>query len=190
MRKAALLLAVVVMVGVLAMRDTADGAGPWRAQIVDAETGQPLEGVVVLFVWHKMTRTPGGPSPAFEDAEEAVTGPDGRSTIRARRLFTLNPFKYIEGPEVVIFKPGYGQWGVRGGFPPEWEELEVGDVFQKEGLVIELPPLKTREERLKFYRTFRGSPTLVPPKHTKRLREAEDVERMYLGLDPKRGGKP
>jgi len=180
-RKAALALAVVAVVGVLGMPDTSQGAGPWRAQIVDAETGQPLEGVVVLFVWHKMTRTPGGPSPAFEDAEEAVTGPDGRFTIRARRLFTLNPFKYVEGPEVVIFKPGYGQWGVRGGFPPEWEELEVGDVFQKGGLVIELPPLRTREERLRFYDRLRWSPH-VPPDRTKSLEEAERVERANLGF--------
>ena len=28
-------------------------SGPWRAQLVDAETGQPLEGAVVLALWDK-----------------------------------------------------------------------------------------------------------------------------------------
>lgn len=37
-----------------------EGSGPWKAQIVDAETGQPLEGVVVLASWIKCEASMGG----------------------------------------------------------------------------------------------------------------------------------
>ncbi len=37
----------------LALPTLAQAAGPWRAQVVDAETGQPLEGVAVIGVWQR-----------------------------------------------------------------------------------------------------------------------------------------
>jgi hypothetical protein len=164
----------------------AEAAGPWKAQIVNAETGQPLEGVVVLAYWLKMTRGPGGASPSFYDAEEVVTGPDGRFTIPSRSTFTLNPFTYIKDAQFKIFKPGYGAWGIRGWKgerPKEWQDLTVGEILTKEGIVIELPPLRTRDERLRFYHGLSVSPpTLVPPDRTKRLDEAIRMERAYLGF--------
>lgn len=174
----------VTLAFVLAMPGAGAAAGPWQAQIVDAETGQPLEGVVVLFSWLKMTRTLGGPSPDFHDASEVATDLDGRFTISARSHVILNPFQYIDGPRVVIFKPGYGQWRVRAGLPPSWqkdEDLTTGDIFARQGIVLELPPLKTREARLKFYRSFRDI-GLTPGKYMQRLVEAQMMERRYLGL--------
>jgi len=49
------------------------------------------------------------------------------------------------------------------------------------GVVIELPPLKTREERLQFYQSFGRIPS-VPLDKMKRWKDAADVERAYLGL--------
>lgn len=188
----ALTLAVILGLSVLDSPSTGEAAGPLKAQVLDAETGQPLEGVVVLAYWLKMTRGPGGASPSFYDAEEVVTGPDGRFTIPSRSTLTLNPFTYIDGPEFTIFKPGYGRWGIRGWKgerPKEWQDLTVGEILTREGIVIELPPLKTREERLKFYHSLDWS-GLVPPERTQRLREAEDAERAYLGFRKMHEGKP
>lgn len=167
--------------GALGSPALAEAAGPWKAQVVDAETEKPLEGVVVLAVWFKMIRTPGGPSPKFYDAEEMVTGPDGRFTIASRWMFTLNPFTYIDGPEFFILKPNYGEWRVRAA-PPDWEEMIVAELFAQQDVVIGLLPLKTCEEWRKFYRSpSRWSPPApVPPDRTKRLDEAiEIMERAY-----------
>lgn len=160
-----------------------EAAGPWKAEIVDAETGKPLEGVIVLLEWHKMTRTFGGPSPEFYDAEEVVTGPDGRFLIARRRTITLNPLTYIDEPLITIFKPGYGSWRVRDWEkkPKEWEELSAAEVLEKDGIVLELPPLKTREERLKFYRNLQWG-TMTPPERTRNMQEAVKVERRHLGF--------
>lgn len=164
-----------------------EAAGPWKAQIVDAKTGQSLEGVVVLAVWIRYTASPGGWAGAkYYDSEEVVTGPDGRFIIPQRIIINWLPLlSQIRGPEFRIFKPGYGQWRIQDWEkkPKEWEELTTGEIFEKDDIVIELPRLKTREERLEFYRKPSRSPSaLIPPERTKRFDEAEKMERAYLGF--------
>lgn len=189
-----------------------EAAGPWKAQVVDAETGKPLEGVVVLAYWIKYARTVAGKADAqFYDAEEVVTGPDGNFVIQERSTWTLNPFRTISGAQFVMFKPGYGRWRFRNAdlwlkhnLPERHEvllkaygsrgEKDLMLRFQDEMLkvfrdgsenmseaVIDLPPLKTREERLEVLRTISWAP-VVPSDRTQLIRKAKDAERAYLGL--------
>lgn len=166
----------------------AEAAGPWKGQVLDAETGQPLEGVVVHADWITYTSSFGGwAGGEFYDADEVVTGPDGRFIIQARSTFTLVPWKKISR-DFVIFKPGYGQWRFQGSqnWPQDvYEHMALAkqawEQFTGEGVVIELPPLKTREERLEFLGHVSYS-ALVPREYTKRLDEAVHKEREYLGL--------
>ena len=172
-------------------------AGPWKAQVVDAETGKPLEGVVVLAYWIKYTESWAGTAGGeFYDAEEVVTAPDGLFVVQARSTWTLNPFRRIGGMELVIFKPGYGQWRFQGymDWPKDIYEQtarvkKAWEQFEGDGVVIELPPLKTRKERLEFLGRV-GPPALVPRAQTKHLEEAIDQERVYLGFRRMYGGKP
>ena len=140
---------------------------PWTAQVVDAATGQPVQGVVVLAYWIKYTASFGGwGGSEFYDSQEVVTGPDGRYAIQPRPSYTLPGVNKVSA-EILIFKPGYGRWAYRSA--------------RGEEVVIELPPLKTREERLKFYGSLRWSGR-VPSERTQRLREAVQMERAYLGF--------
>jgi hypothetical protein len=167
----------------------AEAAGPWKGQIVDAETSRPLEGVVVLAVWTKYTSSLGGwAAPRYWASQEVVTGPDGHLVIEAQSSFILGLFSKISGPEFTVFKPGYGQWRFRGSkewprdiYEYEARSKEAWKQFANEGAVIELPPLRTREERLRFLHMVDWSP-LVPWEKTRRIREAESTEREYLGL--------
>ena len=174
-----LIVLVLLGLGKLAAACPAHADGPWKGQIVDTETGTPVEGVVVLAYWVKWTASWGGWAGGdFVDAEETVTGPDGRFVIPRHSTFTLMPWSRITG-ELVILKPGYGQWVFRGGNPSgesTWKRLERNEE------IIEMPRLRTREERLMFYRQHWGVPGLVPPERAPRLRQAEDVERAYLGF--------
>src|SRR5207249_575775 len=52
--------------------------GPFRGQIVDAETGQPIVGAVVLVVWWEAVFTPIQTNRKFYDAREALTDAEGR----------------------------------------------------------------------------------------------------------------
>ena len=194
MRRGSVFLTVVVLVGGLLGPGAAGAAGPWKAQVVDAETGQPIEGVVVLMYWIKYTAGfAGWAGGEFYDAEEVVTGPDGRFVVPSRWVFTLNPFKKVTR-EMVIFKPGYGYWRFRDAMEweklPDWERKarreEAAKQFEGEGVVMELSPLKSREERLKYFgtRLDSGGSPLIPPERKKRFYEAEDIERVYLGFRP------
>src|SRR5438132_629773 len=101
--------------------------GPWMAQIVDADTGKPLEGVVVLAVWVKKYPIHLGNSGGYLASDEVLTDADGHFVIGARRIVTLDPFARVpDYPELTIFKRGHGQWRFQGS--KDWSK----DAYKRE----------------------------------------------------------
>src|SRR4030095_5019580 len=76
----------------------------------------------------------------FHSAMETRSGGDGRFRIPVRTLFNPPLFFPIEGPEIALFKAGYGGWRFRGPV----RDLTGPDV------VIEMRPLATDAERLSY----------------------------------------
>jgi hypothetical protein len=144
----------------------------------------------------------------FRDSAQALTDGEGRFALSG-------PFDSIswwtEG--LYIFKPGYGPWRFRGQTQaapltqadgPQWTLLQQAwDRFTTSGVVIELRPLRTREERLKYIdRGWAPSDQLeagfrrqtpfglyfydVPPDRLSDFQRAIDEERASLGLQPRR----
>jgi len=144
--------------------------GPFRGQIVDLETGQPIAGAVVLAIWIELVDARIQTNTRFYDAREAVTGPDGRFEIPRRPppFFTFR----IPEPEFKIFAPGYAEhrWVVT---PP------AGDALV-DPTVIEMRRLKTREEQLEVLR--RADSASAPPDKRCLLTRAINQERKNLGL--------
>jgi hypothetical protein len=183
------LLAVLfpLFMGALALPVETEAVGPWKGQIVDKETGKPLEGVVVLAVWSKCGFIIMDGCAAYYDSEEVVTGSDGRFEIQPRRFSFFSP--PTRGPRFHIFKPSYGRWKFKGqdawsedGVIRTEQEKEARKQFEsKEGVVLEVTSLKTRKERLKF---LTGLPGEVPKERVKRYLAALDQERINLGLPP------
>ena len=172
------------------------GKGPWRAQIVDGETKQLLEGVVVLAIWNERHGSVGGlAGGGYFASEEVLTGADGRFTIGVLKKRLLNPFAILKGPEFYIFKPGYGRWHFQG--DEEWPKLDLEEQDKRveetwrrfnsaEGVVLELPPLKMRGARLKFIASPPTPGMDVPREQMRKLLKAIDDERVALGLDAPR----
>jgi hypothetical protein len=167
-------------------------AGPWKGQVVDKETGKPLEGAVVLARWEKRYTSFVGEMGGNEyyASEESVTDEEGRFVIRARQTWTLNPFNEIYGPEFFIFKSSYGRWQFR-----DFDDWGLQDAivsaertraewrrFTAEGAVLELSPLKTTEQRLEFIRSIR--PHSVPSDRMMKYLDSINRERVTLGLEP------
>jgi len=196
------------MIGILfialLMAGTADdmfeppGEGPWRGTVVDAETKQPLEGVVVFAVWNERYGSVGGyAGGGYFDSREVVTGADGKFTIpRPKRSF--NPLTIIKGPDFIIYKPTYGRWHFQG--DEEWLTLRGDELnrsvsamwqrFNREGgVVIELTPLKTRAARMNFLRILSLPSMDTPADRFSKFLEAVNQEHGALGLQPlgKRG---
>jgi hypothetical protein len=182
---------------------TADG--PWKGKILDVETKEPLEGVVVLAVWQRVYRTPFGSNAYLYEAKETVTNKIGEFEIPSYAPINLLPvISYMRGPLFTIFKPGYGNvngvniGGYFTGKPPEEQyaifdgrkyKLEEQD-FKLEGKryryasgVIELPKLKTRKERLKHLPSS-SDPFLDHYDKKKEYMRLLGVESRDLGLQP------
>lgn len=83
--------------------------GPYEGRIVDADTGQPIEGVVVLGVWNKEIITPGGATNNFYDAMETVTDNAGNFSIKGLGLLVMSN---VIPMDVLIFKAGYEYIGL------------------------------------------------------------------------------
>ncbi|MEM7828502.1 MAG: carboxypeptidase-like regulatory domain-containing protein [Candidatus Aenigmatarchaeota archaeon] len=118
--------------------------GPYRGKVVEAETGEPIEGVVVLGVWYTVTVTPAGGTHNFYDATETVTDKNGEFKISGKGLRILSN---LEPMQVTIFKVGYEYLN----FP--WDEyLKEYKRIKWEGSKAIIPLRKlTMEERRRRY---------------------------------------
>jgi hypothetical protein len=145
--------------------------GPFRGQIVDVETGQPIEGAAVLAVWWVTIPTPVHDVESFYDAREAVTDGEGRFEVPGRwpALFWL----FVRKPQVIFFAPGYGPFEVVV-TPPDGRRFV-------DPTIVQMPRLKTREELLK---KWRSRPAGVPLERMTQFTRAINVERKMLGLRP------
>ena len=132
-RSAWLLLVFLVSAG---CRFGADQWGPFRGQIVDAETGAPIAGAHFMVMWERDNPNPVHWTQSFYDAQEAVTDAEGRFEIpRQRRFFTL----LVSAPRFDAFAPGYIAESSE--VTPEGGQPYVGDT------ILRMRLLNTPEER-------------------------------------------
>lgn len=138
--------------------------GPFRGQIVDAETGAPIPNASVMVTWYAYVPNFADTVSRFYDARETVTDAEGRFEIpRLWRLWTIN----VREPGLGFFAPGY--------------VIERVDVVPSDGerfidsTVIRMRPLTTSEQRC------REQPRGVLHDRAPRYREA--VNRYRQSLD-------
>ncbi len=128
---------LLVVGGLVSEASALEKWGPFRGQVVDVETGQPIAGAAVLVIWWKGILNPVQGAEKFYDAREAVSDAEGRFEVPRRRppFFRLG----IQPPRFTVFAPGYEHVGTVV-TPPEGERFVAPTVVQ-------MRRLKTREER-------------------------------------------
>jgi len=185
-----LIIGLITLLFLLVNYEYAIAGGPWKGKIIDIETKEPLEGAVVLAVWERVYMTPAGASSYFYEAKETLTDKEGRFEIPSYTPINLVPIiSYMRGPLFTIFKPGYGRLSMvldkyLTGATAEVYEMELsGKKYRLSTGVIELPSLKTREERRK---NLPGSsdPFIDHYDKKKNYMRLLNIERKELGLDP------
>jgi hypothetical protein len=85
-------------------------ADPVEAKVIDADTKQPLEGVIVTANWQLEYGTPGGDVPAGQlMVMEAVTNKDGRFHFPGwgPKLAVRSHLSPDLDPQLILFKSGY-----------------------------------------------------------------------------------
>jgi hypothetical protein len=153
--------------------------------VIDAETKQPLEGAVVLAVWKRESPGLVQRASGFLDAEEVLTDRNGRFVVGKHPPVTLIPGTWVDGPYLTIFYSGYGfypRYHVSPPIPAFGGIDTILEMMEKEEVVFQLPPLKTREERLKVQRGVISSD--APAAKMPNLIRLLNLERERLGLEP------
>ncbi|RMG02440.1 MAG: hypothetical protein D6726_07520, partial [Nitrospirae bacterium] len=80
-----------------------------RGYVLEAQTGEPIEGAVVVAAW-ALTQVPGEGFGGYARIIETVTDKDGKFVIPS--WWSFKPWKlcsvmYGNGAKIIIYKPGY-----------------------------------------------------------------------------------
>lgn len=128
----------------------------YHGKVVHADTKEPIEGAVVVAIWHEEAATPTGPTSRLKDVKETLSDRQGEWKIRGPKggniiasLIALITFSYYTTPpEFIVFKPGYCSWpagflidACAGRMKPN------GNQMVAKGETVELPKLSNREDR-------------------------------------------
>jgi hypothetical protein len=162
--------------------------GTYRGRVLDAETGRPLAGAAVVAVWRRDRVMPLGGRSEHYAAREALTDENGDWLIEARDVERAAPRRTWR-PFFTIFLPGYGRPEKLPGTPPGPPHT----FYEGAGHTVEMPRLKTRDERRRFLfsvdpYTFSETPFAEIPEFT-RLFNQERVS-LDLGAYPPPARKP
>jgi hypothetical protein len=137
-------------------------------KIIDAETKEPIEGVVVvaLYYVHAIIGGPGGPDRRFIHAKEALTDENGEFVIPSYTTL-MSPNAFDLDPDFVIYKAGYASFPEFRNqiFPFQYcgpaysflgENVGKNKEYKKDSETVtvtfgvaELPKLNTKEERIR-----------------------------------------
>ncbi len=152
----------------------------YKGKVIDADTKEPIEGAVVVAIWIREVSHFNVTDEIFKKARETLTDKNGEFSIKPYHHYSLRPLSKLR-LEWVIFKPGYGSFPrhpkVRPkGISPNGLTSKIFSPYT----VVELPKLKTKEERRKYL--LRPPGVSVPYKETPLLIEAINIERVNLGL--------
>lgn len=102
--------------------------GPIKGKVVDAETGEPIEGAVAMAEWTR-AKGLGNTYTVSVKVSEAVSDRDGNFELDG----CYSPF--VNEPALTIYKNGYVAWNNVLIFP----DLNVREVFEwKSGLVFKM----------------------------------------------------
>lgn len=151
--------------------------GPLRGKIVDAETKEPVEGVVVLVEWRETHFFAGS---TFIDAQETLTDKEGNFHIPG--IWVLNPLKRATtDTNMTIYKSGYEAietWAFR-----DWKQINPMLPYvlrlEEDGNPVIMLRKLTNEERKKL--STPGTETL-PYAKKKLLLEEINKENRFRGL--------
>ena len=153
----------------------------FTGKVIDAETKEAIAGAVVVVAYHKAAMGLGaGQISSIINVRETLTNRDGIFQIPSYTTVIL-PFTWQTDATFLIFKPGYGSFPRNQSYPPSLG-LSDDEIFFSAGIgaerefevftsawkremvkvkleIVELPKLRTREERIKAKPSPVGEPS-------------------------------
>jgi hypothetical protein len=174
---AVLLIIIFPLSGGCAITNT---YGPYYGKVIDGETKEPIEGAAILAVFYTQEYGPAGAITRYADAIETVTDKNGEFKLPAHRVSVFRPLQgWDKYPQFRIFKPTYGCYPMHKDVKPMFEPN--GTLPADEHATIELPKIKTREERIDS--THCSPPTYIPYTKARNFIDLINRENKALGLE-------
>lgn len=119
--------------------------GPYEGRVLDINTGEPIEGAVVVGEWRvDYYGGAAGPLSQFCDAQETLTDKGGHFKIPRASCFRFWPFAAMGPAKFIVFKPGFL------GYPPidfKPSHFTGKEFDQKHNIIIKLGQPASRKER-------------------------------------------
>ena len=153
--------------------------GPYHGKVVDEQTHEPIEGVVVLGWWMVHHFGLGGGYGSYHDAREAVTDKNGEFTIRGEGLRILSS---LQPMDFLVYKAGHTY------FQSSWDSLKIEtrkDMIKWEGETPIVPIRKLTDEERKKSGSFPPTPPMEASlDKVKSMLNEINIETRYRGLEP------
>ena len=158
--------------------------GPFFGKVVDAETGEPIEGAVVLIGIYTKSSSVGGWVWSFADAMETLTDSKGKFFIPSKRINKFRGMSFWDKDCVIaIFKPGYGSYPGHPETFSSWKYKRSRYIPEKENISYYLPKLSSIEGRKKNLSNI-FHPAGTPNEKMPNMIRLESEERVIVGLEP------
>jgi len=140
--KTKILIYTPVLISILLIFTTS-ACGRWliKGQVVDAETGQTIDGAVVAIEWIRYKLGPPGLPSEFEILEQTEDVSDAEGLFKVPKYDPFNTEFFMS-----VYKKGYVCWSSRKIFPT-FEERKDFDL--KDGMMIKLEKFKEGYSREK-----------------------------------------
>ena len=148
MQKLAILIVAALVLAAAGGCTITNEFGPFAGKVVDADSGQPIQGAAVLIVFSVETGTLGGTVSSFADAVETLTDADGEFRFPPKRVYLVKGMSnWSDDHQISIFKPGYGAYPGHSRAYSSWEKKHARIIPENEYITYYLPKLETIEEK-------------------------------------------
>ena len=158
--------------------------GDYHGQVVDAETGKPIEGAVVVVEWHKKPRIAMGGINYFHSATETLTDPEGKFSLDSSPGIDWNPFTYVgHAPFILAFYPGYRPFTAA--YPEDigtTSDLnKIAEAFER-GVVVKLRKQTLESEQKRYTDTSGFGPIMAPYTVIPNFHRLINIQRKIVGM--------
>ena len=151
----------------------------YKGKIVDAETGEPIEGAVVMLIWYRNHAFSGSD---YFKSRETLTDESGMFYLKGRYKINFVPITHVSEPILLIFKGNYKHvkrpW-VLSVFKENHMKKKIN--FEGNLIIFKLKKLLKIKERM------RNLPSLsseVPYEKRKLFMDEVNREEKQQGLEP------
>jgi hypothetical protein len=186
MRNKLVLLAIMALILVVEGCTITHKLGPFYGKVVDAETGEPIEGAVVVVWCYTKGYSMGGTVGRFADAIETLTDVNGEFRISSHRINLFRMMATWDNKNrISIFKPSYGAYPGNSKAYSSLKKERSYSIPEDEHILVYLPKLTTIEERKEnLFNIEQPSGIDCSIDKIPNLRRLESKERFNVGLQP------